>query len=155
MVHPRVLARIQNSALKTDQDEQPLTLAEVFRGLTDGIWNEFPAGGPRGEDKRPVSSSIIRRNLQREHLKDLSNLVLGPRPTRGGGFYFFQSGSGGNAPPDARSLARMHLREISKRIDAALKDKPANLDDTTRAHLEECHEGIAKVMNASLQVNEP
>jgi len=29
------------------------------------------------------------------------------------------------------------------------------VDDTTRAHLEECHERIAKVLNASMQVREP
>jgi hypothetical protein len=29
------------------------------------------------------------------------------------------------------------------------------VDDTTRAHLEECRERIAKVLNASMQVQEP
>ena len=48
----------------------------------------------------------------------------------------------------------MHLREISKKIDAALGDKPAAADETTRAHLEECRERIAKVLAASMQVND-
>jgi hypothetical protein len=58
-------------------------------------------------------------------------------------------------PPDARSLARLHLREVGKRIDAALADKHAAADDTTRAHLEECRERITQVLSASVQVNEP
>jgi hypothetical protein len=136
---PSVLARVQDNALKTDKDEKPLTIAEVFRSLTDGIWSDGTDKDGK-EGQRQVSSSVIRRNLQREHLKELSALVLGGL---------------GAAPPDARSLARMHLRDINKRIDSTLSDKKAVVDDTTRAHLEECHERIAKVLNASMQVREP
>ncbi|HZT80146.1 MAG TPA: zinc-dependent metalloprotease, partial [Gemmataceae bacterium] len=144
VLDPEVLQRIQNNSLKVDgKDERPLTLAEVFRVLTDGIWSDLPNGGP----KHPVPSSIVRRNLQREHLKDLSDLVLGQKPD---GYY-----AGSSAPPDARSLARMHLREISKRIDATLNDRDSKLDDTTRAHLEECRERIAKVLGASITIREP
>ena len=63
-------------------------------------------------------------------------------------------GNGGRPPADARSLARMHLREIGKRIDKVLNDKVA-IDDATRAHLEECQERIRKVLTASMQVNDP
>src|SRR6185437_15416508 len=38
--NPSVLSRIQNNALKTDKDEKPLTIAEVFRAITDGVWND-------------------------------------------------------------------------------------------------------------------
>src|SRR5262249_2338282 len=41
MLNPAVLARIQNNALKTEKEE-PLTVAEVFRSLTDGIWTDEP-----------------------------------------------------------------------------------------------------------------
>jgi hypothetical protein len=132
--NPSVLARVQNNALKADKDEKPLTIAEMFRCLTESIWNE--AGVKDG--KRPLSSSVIRRNLQREHLKNLFAVVLGSRGT----------------VPDARSLARLHLREIDKKIVALLRDKQA-VDDATRAHLEECRERIDKVLNASMQIQEP
>jgi len=149
--NPSVLSRIQNNSLKTDKEEKPLTIAEVFRSVTDGIWNE-DANKDVKEGKRRVSSSVIRRNLQREHLKKLFALVLGEQQ-RNYGFFFF--GSSASTPPDARSLARMHMRDIGKRIDATLGDKQAVIEDTTRAHLEECRERIAKVLNASMQVNEP
>ncbi|HEY7158014.1 MAG TPA: zinc-dependent metalloprotease [Gemmataceae bacterium] len=152
MFAPSVLARIQNNALKADKDEQPLTIAEVFRGVTDGVWGDGENKEAK-EGKRRVASSVIRRNLQREHLKKLFTLVLGERQPSG--FFVIFFGDNASVPPDARSLARMHLRDIDKRIDAALGDKQAVVDDTTRAHLEECRERIRKVLNASMQVNEP
>lgn len=152
---PDVMTRIQNNALKAEKEDQPLTAAEVFRSLTDSIWNELPQDGkPASDPKRSMPASIIRRNLQREYMKDLTNLVLGPKG-RGSSDFFIVMGpsSGGSAPPDARSLARMHLREINKRIELALKDAQIT-DDTTRAHLEECNERISKVLGASVQVND-
>jgi hypothetical protein len=151
LLDPGVLGRIQNNALKTDGDDQPLTVAEVFRSLTEGIWGEHPVKGA-GDVKRQVKSTVMRRNLQREHLKKLSNLVLGSNHNGGGFIIFF--GSSATVPPDARSLARMHLREIQGRINGALNEKNA-VDETTRAHLEECRERLGRVLNASLQLNEP
>jgi hypothetical protein len=146
---PDVLSRIQNNGVNGDKEarDKPLALAEVFRSLTDGIWPE-PLNRAKG--KRHVQTSIVRRNLQRRHLEDLSSLVLGSEP-RGRGFRFFSSPS---APPDARSLARAHLKEIDGKIKKALDDNVV-ADETTRAHLQECRERIAKVLNASLQVSEP
>jgi hypothetical protein len=156
LLSPTVLRRIQDNALKSQKDEQPLTVAEIFRGVTDGIWSELPNGTPK-EDKWDVPSSVIRRNLQREHLKKLSDLAIGKKQS-GGSFLFllyddFDS-SGTAVPPDARSLARMHLREVAKRIDTTLGDKQAEVDDTTRAHLEDCKERISKVLSASMQVQD-
>src|SRR5260370_1140132 len=38
LLSPAVLGRIQNNALKAEQNDQPLRVAEVFRALTDGVW---------------------------------------------------------------------------------------------------------------------
>jgi hypothetical protein len=153
-----VLRRIEDNTLKADKDEQPLTLAEVFRSLTDAVWTDQPAApAPEVKDKpaapadpkapkdpKPAArSSVVRRNLQREYVKDLTELVIGDH-------------NQATAPPaDARSLARMHLREIQKRVETMLKDDKNPLDDTTRAHLEEVQERITRVLTASMQVNEP
>ena len=51
------------------------------------------------------------------------------------------------APADARSLARMHLKNIDKFIKKVLDDKAIVLEDTSRAHLEECQERIAKILS--------
>jgi hypothetical protein len=152
-----VLARIQNNSLKCDKEERPLTIAEVFRCMTDGIWNEFPPKEAK-EKEAPITTSILRRNLQREHLKNLTRLVLGEKPAGGGAsliIILFGSSSSGATPSDARSLARMHLRDIDRRIESTLSDRQTQLEDTTRAHLEACHERIARVLTASVQVNDP
>ena len=132
LFNPRVLARVQDNALKADKDERPLELAEIFRSTTDGVWGELGS-------KKAVTSSVLRRNLQRDHLRRLTGLALGT----------------GRGPADARSLARMHLRELGKKIETTLNDKEQKLDDTTRAHLEESGERITKVLSASVQVGEP
>ncbi len=147
LLNPGRLARIQTNALKAEK-EDPLTVAEVFRTLTDGVWGELGAAPTKSNG----SALTIRRNLQREHMKDLTTLVLG---SRAGDFgLFVRFGGGGATPADAKSLARMHLREIDRKVETTLKEKGATLDDTCRAHLEECHERIAKVLNASMQLND-
>jgi Met-zincin len=145
---PSVLARVQNNSVQTKGDDRPLQVSEIFRSVTDGVWSDL---APPADGKKELSSSVIRRNLQREYVKKLAALVLGQRPT-GFSIQYFFSGMP-TTPPDARSLARMHLREIAGRIDGALKRKDAT-DDATRAHLEECQERIAKVLTASMQVSE-
>jgi hypothetical protein len=146
LLNPGTLRRIQDIALKTD-DEQPLTIAEVFRTLTDGVWSDYPVKATAAEHKVP--SSIIKRNLQREYLQELSDLVLGKSNS---GFIFF-FGGGGTAPSDAKSLARAHLKEIRTRINTTLTDKQATVDETTRAHLEECKDRVERVLTASMQMN--
>ena len=79
--------------------------------------------------------------------------VLRKYRTPGGTFVSFSGGS--RFPSDARSLARMHLREIGDRIEKTLKRQSVALDDTTRAHLEECQHRIHKVLDAGLDSNEP
>ncbi|MBV9123095.1 MAG: zinc-dependent metalloprotease, partial [Planctomycetes bacterium] len=153
LLSPDVLGRLQNSSLEADKDDSPLTPAEVFRALTEGIWGELSAASRSGLGaNRNLQMTVVRRNLQREHLKELSNLVLGKRSADAGSLWLTEPET---APADARSLARMHLREIGKRIDATLADKQVMLDDTTRAHLEECQEWIARVLTASMQIREP
>jgi hypothetical protein len=127
------LARIQNNALKVDRDarSKPLQIAEVFRGLTDSIWSN-PVNG------KEVELSIVKRNLQREYLGNLTGMVL----------------RGSDVPPDARSLARMHLRDIDRRITKLLGSPNVTIDDTSRAHLEESRERIRKALGA-MQVSQP
>ena len=117
------LANVQNSARSVGKDGKALALAEVFRAVTDATFAD------------PATSSVVKRNLQREYVAKLSALVLG-RAT-------------GNRPlpADAKSLARLHLKDVTKKIDDALK---AEKDDTVRAHLDELKEQIAKVLSASV-----
>jgi hypothetical protein len=150
-----VLERIQNQELQSESGSDPLKIAEIFRSLSDGIFTELstPAGG-----STPFSISTIRRNLQREYVKRLSNMVLGPKnePYYGLSYrYIIFLGDSGSAPPDAKNLARLHLEEIGQKIDKILGQKDVKLDDTTLAHLKEIRQRIDKVLKANLNANEP
>ncbi len=144
---PNILSRIQNQELQAEPDSKPLRLSEVFNSLTEGIWSELEAG--------PDSISTIRRNLQRDHLRRLSALVIGNRRTPYEDmFSYVVLLGGGNVPADAKSLARMHLADLNDRIKKVIEAKASRLDDTTRAHLIECRQRITKTLDSTYQANE-
>jgi hypothetical protein len=141
-----VLKRIQNQALMANDGDKPLGLDEVFQSITDGVWSELDP------DKKETSCSAIRRNLQREHLNKLCQIVLGSsvNPYEDMFAYLVLVGPGMSGPPaDARSLARSHLRDIEARIVKALENGKA--DALTKSHLEECRDVIAKSLKAEIE----
>ena len=147
---PSTLSRLQNQELQTEPGSNPLRMEEVFRALTDGIWSELAIPAEAKDAK--VGLSALRRNLQREHLRRLGGIVLGGsgRGAAGDLFLYVSFDGVGDAPADARALARLHLRQIRDRITAALQAKDLTMDDTTRAHLEDCRERITKILDAPL-----
>ena len=139
-----------NSILPADRRDIELHTAD---GLT--LVGELARPADKRDEKGP-SLSTIRRNLQREHLRRLCTMVLGNRRSPYEDLYgFLLIGGGGSAPADARSLARLHLKEIGGRLDKVLDRKGVTIDDTTRAHLEECRHKIGKVLEANLEALEP
>jgi len=58
--------------------------------------------------------------------------------------------SGRGDPADARSLARLHLRELNKRLEAVLEGGAA-MNDTTKAHFQESRDLITKVLSAEIE----
>ena len=98
----------------------------------------------------------MRRNLQREHLPQarLDGRRRPIEPFRRFARVHVLLGSS-SVPADARALARLHLKEIDGRIGKVLARKDVQVDDTTRADLEECHNQIEKVLDASMTLNAP
>ena len=156
---PATLARLENQQLQSDPGSKPLQMDEVFRSLTDGIWSDLDRlSKPAADKSAKVSLTPIRRNLQREYLRRLSNIVLGTNASSYGdlyGYVVFVRGGNAAAPADARALARLHLKEIAGRIARVLETSNTTIDDTSRAHLEECRHRIAKVLEANLDAREP
>ena len=74
-----VLRSLQEIALQVDPGQDVLQLPEVFDALTDSIWTEVPAAKPGVKADQKVEIHTMRRNLQREHVRSLARLVLGPR----------------------------------------------------------------------------
>ena len=152
---PGVLQRIQNQELQSDSGSDPIKIAEIFRTLSEGIFSEVASPPVAGAS--PNAISTIRRNLQREYVKRLSNMVLGPKydPSLGGYRFIVILGNSSSIPPDAKNLARLHLAEIGQNIDKFLEPKDRKLDDTTLAHLKEIRFRIDNVLKAGLNANEP
>jgi Met-zincin/Domain of unknown function (DUF5117) len=150
---PSVLGRIQDQELQSDPGSNPIKIAEIFRSLSEGIFSELT-----GTVKTPFAISTVRRNLQREYIKRLSTMVLGPKADgfSGSGFRFIMfSGGSSSAPPDAKNLARLHLDELGQKIDRLLAQKDLKIDDTSLAHLKEIRFRVSRVLNAGLNANEP
>ncbi len=146
-----VMRSIQNAELHADDPSKVLTLPEVFDVLTDNIWSELPADGkPEGK----LDINRVRRNLQREHVRRLSHIVIGPRrPMMFGYGFVFGLWYDPPAPPDGVALARAHLEQIAERIDKVLTQEGAEISDYARAHLSEIRQRIEKVLEASLEIN--
>ena len=151
------LSRLQNQELQANPGTSPLRIDEVFRALTDGIWADLDNLPTKDDEDSKDGLSIIRRNLQREHLRRLGEMVLG---SGGGslpdglGFVVLVGGGNASVPADARALARLHLKELLERITKELDAKGEKLDDTTRAHLDESKEKIARILDAQISVRD-
>jgi hypothetical protein len=157
LLDPSHLRSLQDNALQVEPGQEALQMPEVFQALTDSIWSELPASDAALKKGEKIGLSTIRRNEQREHVAHLARLVIGPKQEPWMSFLsliFF--GNRRPAPADARSLALMHLRDIDARIERVLgpKAKGVQLDVQSRAHLQELHDQIERVLKASLQVNE-
>jgi hypothetical protein len=146
-----VLAQIQETEMHVPAGQDVLRLPEVFDALTSSVWSELPAAGAAAPDKS-IAISSLRRSLQREHFKRLAKMVVGSKPQTGYYYFFYDDGS--RAPADAKSLARLHLKQLNARLETALDPKKAKLDDYTRAHLDDLHDQIQKTLAATVQRND-
>jgi hypothetical protein len=102
----------------------------------DGVFSEWLAADAQGDytNRKPYVSSF-RRNLQRDALARLASLVMGT-----------------SAPPDARTLSRVHLARLNGGLTSALQSQQLKLDDYSRAHLQDSQRRIEQVLNAEVVV---
>ena len=146
LYNPITLGCIQDNELRFAKGEKAFKMADMFNALNVAIWSELDSGAPE------VTS--LRRNLQREQLKQLIRVALRqppPAPPAGGGP--FGPGAAGPPPPlppeDATTLARASLVRIQGKARAALAGK-ALTDATSRAHLQETDARISAALAATL-----
>ncbi len=134
----RTLERILDNEFATPADQEAYTLAEHLDAIVKGIFSEWyaePAADAAYTNRTPFVGSF-RRNLQRDAIRQLANLVT----------------SGLGTPEDARTLARVHLSDLQRRATTLLRDADLELDDYSRAHLQDSQERILQVLNAELAV---
>lgn len=111
--------------LPSAQRKGAFSLAEVYATLQSAVWSELRSGS---------EIDPLRRQLQREHLRQLQTLL-----TRGGP----------GLPADALSLLRLHAGELQ----GALKRAAARsgLPVATRAHLQDSLGALTEALRATMQ----
>ena len=142
LLHPITLARIQDNELRFGPKEKPFRMADLFTSLTSSIWSELDTGASE------ITS--LRRNLQREHLKQMIRLTLREAPPAPPASPFVRAAALPPPPEDATTLARASLLRIQTKIRAALLGK-AVTDMTTRAHLQESQARIVAALGAQME----
>lgn len=119
-----VLTRLLDSEVKVAKANQALTLPELFAALRGSIWSELKTGG---------SIPGPRRDLQREHLRRIANVLTRPSPT---------------TPSDATALFREEAKQLSAQIKTAAAN--GNRDPATRAHLIESAGTLDEALKAPI-----
>lgn len=132
MMNPFTLIRIHDGEQKFPKDASAYTLDDHIQTLTDSIWSELD--DPKGGAKEAINS--YRRNLQRMHLRMLTELVL--------------SGEDDGLPADAGSIARQAASNLSEKIGKKLK--AGNLGPETQAHLTDSKKRIDKALEAEYMI---
>ena len=138
LLSPLTLTRLHDSELKVSADKDALTTAELLSRLTKAVFAEVDKLPPGPYTNRKPAISSLRRDLQRNYLRQLANLALGET----------------GAPDDCQTIAYAELTGLENRIRKLLKSK-VKLDDYTRAHLDETAARIAKIRNARLTISRP
>jgi hypothetical protein len=101
-----------------------ISLDEVYGTLQGAIWSELKSG---------QDIDRLRRNLQREHLKRMQNLL-----TRGSA----------TLPPDALSLMRMHAVELQSQLKRAAGNGKLSVE--SRAHLQDSLAQLTEALRATM-----
>ncbi len=122
---PSVAARLAEVSMKVNDPKDSLGLADVYDAVQDAIWSEAKSG---------QETNLMRRNLQREQLRRMTDVLVKPA---------------GPWPADARSILRENARQLANALEKALA-KPG-LSKTTRAHYADALDALNATLKASVQ----
>jgi hypothetical protein len=136
LLSPLTLSRLYDSELKVPADADALTAAELLERVTKAVYSEVDTVKEGEFTNRKPAISSLRRNLQRNYLRRMSQLALGQT----------------SAPEDCQTIAFAELGRLKTRIDSMLTGE-AKLDSYSKAHLEETSARITKVVDARMLVS--
>lgn len=129
LLNPTRLSRIRDTEVKFGA-ENTVTIPELMGTLTNAIWMEvWSAPGSNIESNR--------RDLQRAHLDAMIEIV---------------TDAPSSMPADARSVARVQLRDLSEKLASRLAPPTFDFNAYTRAHLTEAKARIDKALEAGLNL---
>jgi len=119
-----VATRLLDSSFKMEGGKKGLTLSELYDTLQASIWSDLKGTG---------DISLMRRNLQREHVRRVTFVL-----TRANG-----------TPADARALQRENARRLVNQLRVA--EKRPGLSKEARAHLADCRDTLEEALKAPMQ----
>ncbi|HUP29343.1 MAG TPA: zinc-dependent metalloprotease [Usitatibacter sp.] len=119
-----VALRLLDGSFKTAEGKKYLSLSDLYDNLQASIWGDLKGTG---------DISLMRRNLQREHVRRVTLML-----TRGGG-----------APADARALQRENTRALLGQLRTA-HARPG-LSKEARAHLADSLNTLEEALKAPMQ----
>jgi len=139
LLNPTTLERVYDNEFRVDEESDALTVPEIIFTVADSAWSELDqTNGGKYTARQPMISSL-RRNLQREHIDRMIDLVM-------------SNGGYGAAAKPVSNLAVYKLRELSSKIEKALKNR-SSIDPYTLAHLSEAQVRIDKALDAGYIYN--
>ncbi|MDF1661056.1 MAG: zinc-dependent metalloprotease, partial [Planctomycetota bacterium] len=130
------LQRVIDTEYNVDEKVDVLTLPDLFGSLSKSMFTEL-ANAPVGATARKAHINSIRRNLQREYVKQLIDRAIE---------------LDGGTPQAAKTLAWYHLKGLRKAIDTYVKANEAKLDPYSLSHLDEISTRIEKALEAAYQL---
>jgi len=140
LMNPTTLRRVYDNELRLPADVDTLTLPELLSSINGAVWSELAGDCPDDRNDREPMISSLRRNLQREHMQRLVDLIL-------------ESSDDTAAHKPISNLARMELRDLSRNIQSSLEKCGKKMDAYTRAHLIETKERIDRALEAGYTYN--
>lgn len=140
LMNPTTLRRVYDNELRLPEDQDTMTLPELLDSVSKAVWSELDVDCPDGRNDRKPMISSLRRNLQREHMQRLVDLIL-------------ESSDDTAAYKPISNLARMELRALSGRIETMINECGQNMDAYTSAHLTETKERIDRALEAGYTYN--
>ncbi|MEM9645411.1 MAG: zinc-dependent metalloprotease [Planctomycetota bacterium] len=140
LMNPTTLRRVYDNELRLPEDEDALTLPELLTTINSAVWTELEGDCPEGRNDRKPMISSLRRNLQREHMQRLIDLIL-------------EDSDDIAALKPISNLARMELRTLSGKIKLSLNRCAGKMDAYTVAHLTESKERIDRALEAGYTYN--
>lgn len=131
------LARMMNAQALPGTGSKQYKISEMLSDLRAAIWSELTAG--------KVLPDVYRRNLQRAYLDAFNTKLNGTTGAPPPGFPAALWAQYNPAlPGEARAMMRTELTDL----DAQIARATANAGDRdVRAHLQDCHYRIGKILN--------
>ncbi|MCC9657946.1 zinc-dependent metalloprotease [Rhodopirellula halodulae] len=135
LMNPTTLRRVYDNELRLPSDADALTLPELLDTVSDAVWEELDEECPDDRNDRKPMISSLRRNLQREHIQRLVDLIL-------------EEGQDTAAYHPISNLARMQLRTLASRMGSSIEKCGKKMDAYSMAHLTECKERVQRALDA-------